>query len=99
MQYYKMLQYFFFKQWYALKKYANEKGIQIIGDIPIYVAADSSDVWSNPSQFMLDENYKPIEVAGCPPDGFSADGQLWGNPVYNWEYMKQTDYAWWKKTP
>ena len=97
MQYYKMLQYFFFKQWYALKKYANEKGIQIIGDIPIYVAADSSDVWSNPSQFMLDENYKPIEVAGCPPDGFSADGQLWGNPVYNWEYMKQTDYAWWKK--
>lgn len=97
MQYYKLLQYFFFKQWYALKKYANEKGIQIVGDIPIYVAADSSDVWSNPSQFMLDENYKPIEVAGCPPDGFSADGQLWGNPVYNWEYMKQTDYAWWKK--
>lgn len=97
MQYYKILQYFFFKQWYALKKYANEKGIQIIGDIPIYVAADSSDVWSNPSQFMLDGNYKPVEVAGCPPDGFSADGQLWGNPVYNWEYMKQTGYAWWKK--
>lgn len=96
-EYYKMLQYFFFKQWFALKNYANKKNIEIIGDIPIYVAADSSDVWSNPAQFCLDENYKPVEVAGCPPDGFSADGQLWGNPVYNWDYMKKTDYAWWKK--
>ncbi len=97
MMYYKILQYLFFKQWFGLKKYANSQGIEIIGDIPIYVAADSSDVWSNPQQFMLDENYKPIDVAGCPPDGFSADGQLWGNPVYNWDYMKKTDYAWWKK--
>ncbi len=97
MQYYKMLQYFFFKQWYALKNYANKNGIEIIGDIPIYVAADSSDVWSGAEQFMLDSNFKPVEVAGCPPDGFSADGQLWGNPVYNWDYMKKTDYAWWKK--
>lgn len=95
--YYKMLQYLFYKQWYALKNYANENGIKIIGDIPIYVAADSADVWSNPEQFSLNEDFKPIEVAGCPPDGFSADGQLWGNPVYNWEYMKNDNYSWWKK--
>jgi len=96
-QYYKMLQYLFFKQWYELKKYANDNGIKIIGDIPIYVAADSSDVWTSPKQFALDENLVPIEVAGCPPDAFSADGQLWGNPVYNWEYMKKNNYSWWKK--
>lgn len=95
--YYKMLQYLFFTQWNNLKKYANDSGIKIIGDIPIYVAADSADVWSNPEQFMLDGNYKPLEVAGCPPDGFSADGQLWGNPVYNWEFMKNDGYGWWKK--
>lgn len=95
--YYKMLQFLFFKQWYALKKYANDSGISIIGDIPIYVAADSADVWSNPEQFVLDQNYKPVEVAGCPPDGFSADGQLWGNPVYNWDFMKKEGYSWWKK--
>ncbi len=93
--YYKMLQYFFFKQWYALKKYANENGIKIIGDLPIYVSGDSADVWSNPGQFCLDEQFKPIEVAGCPPDAFTADGQLWGNPVYNWGYMKDTNYHWW----
>ncbi|MBE6789052.1 MAG: 4-alpha-glucanotransferase [Ruminococcaceae bacterium] len=96
-QYYKMLQYFFFKQWNELKKYANKKGIKIIGDLPIYVSADSADVWSQPEQFCLDEDLKPTEVAGCPPDAFSQDGQLWGNPVYNWEYMKKTDYSWWKK--
>ena len=95
--YYKILQYLFFAQWNNLKKYANDNGIKIIGDIPIYVAADSADVWSNPEQFMLDENHVPIEVAGCPPDGFSADGQLWGNPVYNWDYMKKDNYSWWKK--
>jgi len=95
--YYKMLQYFFFEQWSALKEYANENGIKIIGDLPIYVSADSADVWSSPEQFCLDEDLKPTEVAGCPPDAFSAEGQLWGNPVYNWEYMKKTDYAWWKK--
>lgn len=96
-EYYKILQYFFYKQWFNLKNYANQNGIKIIGDIPIYVAADSADVWANPEQFELDKNFKPIEVAGCPPDGFSADGQLWGNPVYNWQKMKETDYAWWKK--
>lgn len=97
MEYYKMLQYFFFKQWFALKDYANKNGIEIIGDIPIYVASDSSDVWSDPNQFLLNENLVPIEVAGCPPDCFSEDGQLWGNPVYNWEYQKETGYSWWKK--
>ena len=96
-QYYKILQYLFYKQWYELKKYANDNGIKIIGDIPIYVAADSSDVWTNPKQFDLKGDLTPVEVAGCPPDAFSADGQLWGNPVYNWEYQKQTGYAWWKK--
>ncbi len=95
--YYKMLQYLFYKQYKELKKYANEKGIKIIGDIPIYVAADSADVWSNPQQFMLDQNLRPIEVAGCPPDAFSADGQLWGNPVYNWDFIKEDNYSWWKK--
>lgn len=96
-QYYKMLQYFFFKQWYDLKEYANGKGIKIIGDLPIYVAGDSADVWSGPEQFYLDAELRPIEVAGCPPDAFSEDGQLWGNPVYDWDYMKETNYAWWKK--
>jgi len=96
--YYKMLQFLFYKQWNALKKYANEKGIRIIGDIPIYVSADSCDVWSSPEQFVLDsQTSKPIEVAGCPPDAFSADGQLWGNPVYNWDFMKKDNYTWWKK--
>ena len=90
-----MLQYLFTRQWRALKGYANERGIRIIGDIPIYVPRDSADVWSAPEQFLLDENYEPIEVAGCPPDGFSADGQLWGNPLYNWAYHKETGYAWW----
>lgn len=96
-QYYKILQYLFFKQWYQLKKYANDNGIKIVGDIPIYVAADSSDVWTNPKQFVLKGDLTPVEVAGCPPDAFSADGQLWGNPVYDWEYHKSTGYAWWKK--
>lgn len=96
-EYYKMLQYFFFKQWYALKEYANNSGIKIIGDLPIYVAEDSADVWSNPKCFKLDKNLKPIIVAGCPPDAFSSDGQLWGNPVYNWRYLKKTGYDWWIK--
>ena len=96
-QYYKILQYLFFKQWYELKRYANGKGIKIIGDIPIYVSSDSSDVWTNPRQFVLHADRSPVEVAGCPPDAFSADGQLWGNPVYDWDYHKQTGYAWWKK--
>lgn len=92
----KMLQYFFFVQWMRLKKYANTKGIKIVGDLPIYVSADSVDVWANPEIFALDGDLHPIEVAGCPPDAFSATGQLWGNPVYNWERLKETGYAWWK---
>ena len=93
--FYKMLQYLFFRQWWSLKKYVNEKGIEIIGDVPIYVAGDSADVWANPSQFYLDENLDPIDVAGCPPDAFSDDGQLWGNPLYRWEYHRHQNYDWW----
>ena len=87
-EFYKVLQYFFITQWRALKRYTNAAGIEIMGDIPIYVAYDSADVWSDPSQFELDEDLLPTEVAGCPPDAFSADGQLWGNPLYNWDKMK-----------
>ena len=93
--FYKMLQYLFDLQWEKLKKYANENGIYIIGDIPIYVAFDSADVWSDPMQFVLDEELIPTAVAGCPPDAFSEDGQLWGNPLYDWDYMKKHDYDWW----
>ena len=93
--FWKAVQYLFFKQWAKLKAYANEKGISIIGDLPIYVSGDSADVWSNPDQFQLDENGQPTEVAGCPPDGFSADGQLWGNPLFDWEKMKEDGYQWW----
>ncbi len=96
-EFYCFVQYMFSLQWKALKKYANEKGIKIIGDIPIYVAYDSVDVWSQPSQFQLDEDLKPTAVAGCPPDAFSEDGQLWGNPLYNWSLMAEEDYAWWKQ--
>ena len=71
-----------------MKKYAHDRGIRIIGDIPIYVAFDSADAWMNPELFAFDEDMNPIEVAGCPPDGFTADGQLWGNPIYDWEYQK-----------
>ena len=95
--FYKMLQYLFFKQWRQLKAYANSKNIEIIGDVPIYVAGDSADVWANPKQFYLDEDLNPIEVAGCPPDAFSADGQLWGNPLFRWDVMKKDGYAWWTK--
>jgi 4-alpha-glucanotransferase len=93
--FYKMLQYLFFKQWTELKAYANEKHISIIGDIPIYVAMDSADVWASPELFYLDEDLNPIEVAGCPPDAFSADGQLWGNPLFRWDKMKADGYTWW----
>ncbi len=89
------LQYKFSQQWDALRRYAKEKGIRIIGDIPIYVPLDSVDVWASPELFQLDENRRPVKVAGCPPDVFTADGQLWGNPVYDWEKMAETDYAWW----
>lgn len=91
----KFIQYHFYLQWSALKNYANSKGIKIIGDIPIYVAFDSADAWANPQLFQFNEDNVPIAVAGCPPDGFSATGQLWGNPLYKWEYHKQTNYKWW----
>lgn len=94
-KFYTFLQYLFFTQWKKLKTYANGKGIKIIGDIPIYVAEDSVDVWANTNLFMLDENLSPIEVAGCPPDAFSKTGQLWGNPIYNWEEMDKEQYKWW----
>lgn len=89
------LQYLFLTEWEKLKKYANGKGIRIIGDIPIYVAFDSADTWSHPELFELDEEGYPTVVAGVPPDAFSATGQLWGNPIYRWEYHKETGYAWW----
>ena len=90
-------QYYFFKQWFYLKNYANSLGIKIIGDAPIYVAYDSCDVWSNPQGWQLDENLNPTVVAGCPPDYFSATGQLWGNPIYDYEYQKANGYSWWIK--
>lgn len=93
--FYQYQQFLFSVQWTALKSYANENGVQIIGDIPIYVAFDSADTWAGPEMFQLDEENLPIRVAGCPPDGFSATGQLWGNPLYDWEYHKSTGYAWW----
>ena len=89
------LQFIFFRQWFALKTYANAHGIKLIGDLPIYVAMDSADVWTHPEQFDLDEHLAPVHVAGCPPDAFSATGQLWGNPVYDWAYMKKDNYRWW----
>jgi 4-alpha-glucanotransferase len=93
--FYKFCQYYFFKQWDALKQYANSKGISIIGDIPLYVARDSADVWGNHEIFQFDENRLPEMVAGVPPDYFSATGQLWGNPLYDWEYMKNNGFKWW----
>ena len=89
------VQLLFFCQWWSLKEYANEKGVSIIGDLPIYVSIDSADVWANPEQFQLDAGGRPTEVAGCPPDGFAADGQLWGNPLFDWEAMKADGYRWW----
>lgn len=90
-------QYLFNKQWMELKSYANKKGIEIVGDIPIYVAFDGADAWANPELFQLDKDNIPVAVAGCPPDAFSATGQLWGNPLYKWEYHAKTNFAWWIK--
>ncbi|MDP2778304.1 MAG: 4-alpha-glucanotransferase, partial [Anaerolineales bacterium] len=92
---YSFYQFLFFRQWNQVRAYAHEKGIQIIGDIPIFVAYDSADVWARPDLFFLDENGNPTVVAGVPPDAFSATGQLWGNPLYNWEVHKKEGYAWW----
>ena len=93
--FYRFQQYEFDRQWKRLRSYANQNGIEIIGDIPIYVAFDSADTWSAPEMFRFNESLEPIDVAGCPPDGFSATGQLWGNPLYDWDYHKRTAYDWW----
>ncbi|MCC8065818.1 MAG: 4-alpha-glucanotransferase, partial [Clostridiales bacterium] len=93
--YYCFLQYEFARQWSAVKAYANERGIKIIGDIPVYVSFDSSDSWANPELFQFNSDRRPVRVAGCPPDAFSADGQLWGNPLYDWEYHEKTGFSWW----
>ena len=95
MDFHKFLQYHFYSQWGRLKAYANSNGIRIIGDIPIYAATDSADVWSHPELFQLDDDRIPVAVAGCPPDGFSATGQLWGNPLYDWEHHRKTGFDWW----
>lgn len=94
-EFWNFLQYEFFKQWFELKAYVNDLGIEIIGDIPIYVSTDSSDTWAHPELFKLDDDCQPLTVAGCPPDVFTEDGQLWGNPIYDWEYLEGTGYKWW----
>lgn len=94
-EFYEYLQYKFMEQWTKLKAYANEKGIRIIGDIPIYVALDSADAWAHPDLFQMDHEGKPVAVAGCPPDAFSETGQLWGNPLYRWDVHKNQNYDWW----
>ena len=94
-QFVRFQQYEFLKQWTKLKAYANEQGIKIIGDIPIYVAFDSADAWANPELFQFDEDCTPLAVAGCPPDAFAATGQLWGNPLYRWDYHEKTGFVWW----
>ena len=94
-EFYSYLQFVFMKQWKKLKNYANINGIEIIGDILIYVAFDSADAWANPELFQFDAENLPTAVAGCPPDGFSADGQLWGNPLYRWDYHRETGFDWW----
>lgn len=94
-RFYCFVQYLFHKQWEALRAYAHASGVEIIGDVPIYVPLDSADVWSDPELFYLDEKLDPIAVAGCPPDAFTEDGQLWGNPLYRWEVHRQDGYSWW----
>lgn len=91
------IQFLFFEQWRALRVQAHDLGIEILGDLPIYVAEDSADIWANPQQFQLDENLQPVARAGCPPDGFSATGQLWGNPLFAWDRMEADGYAWWAR--
>jgi len=91
------IQYEFYEEYFTLKEYANSKGVYLIGDMPIYVSLDSSDVWNNKNEFLLDERYNPTLVAGVPPDYFSPNGQLWGNPLYDYDYMKKNNYSWWIK--
>ena len=93
--FYKWTQFEFYREWSALKKYANAAGVKIIGDMPIYVSYDSADCWANPEQFQLDKDLRPLLVAGVPPDAFAAEGQLWGNPLYDWERMRDEGYSWW----
>lgn len=94
-EFYKYLQFEFFQQWYGLKAYANSRNIKIVGDIAIYVLLDSADVWAHPELFQLDENFNQTAVAGAPPDGFAADGQIWGTPLYRWDVHRSTGYGWW----
>ena len=94
-EFHKYLQFKFYEQWSRLKKYANDKHILIVGDMPIYVSPDGSDVWAQPEMFQLDKDNRPTQIAGCPPDSFAADGQVWGNPLYRWDYHRQTGYHWW----
>lgn len=94
-QFHCFLQYCFHKQWQRLRKYANDNGIRIIGDLPIYVPLDSADVWSHPENFQLTRSRRPRVVAGCPPDGFSRNGQFWGNPIYDWDHMAARGFDWW----
>jgi 4-alpha-glucanotransferase len=93
--YHRYLQYLFFRQWHALKGYANQRGVQILGDVPLYVAHDSADVWANPQLFLLDERGEPTVVSGVPPDYFSKTGQRWGTPIYRWQEMASSGYRWW----
>ncbi len=97
LEYFAFLEYAFFMQWQDIRNYAKQKSVMLVGDIPLYVSNDSADVWANHELFMLDDNGAPTSVAGVPPDAFSAEGQLWGNPLYNWENHKRQDFAWWKK--
>lgn len=97
MNFFIFLQFLFYRQWNALRDYLHRLDIELIGDLPIYVPYDSCDVWANPQLFRLGEDGKPTAVAGCPPDGFTVDGQLWGNPLYDWDAMQQDDYAWWRE--
>ena len=94
-EFHRYMQFKFSEQWSKLKAYANKKHVDIVGDIPIYVSPDGADVWAHPELFQLDENNVPAQIAGCPPDSFSADGQVWGNPLYRWEYHRATGYEWW----
>ncbi len=96
-RFYKITQFLFYSQYYALKRYANKNGIKLIGDIPFYVSLDSAEVWKEPDNFRLGRDFTPVLVAGVPPDVFSEDGQLWGNPIYDWEYQKKNEYLWWQK--
>lgn len=94
-RFWKVVQYLFFAQWDALKTYAHRNGVELIGDIPIYVSPDSSDLWARPELFQVDGELRPAEVAGCPPDAFASGGQLWGNPLYDWERLEKDGFSWW----